>query len=129
MPHLAGPATSWRRRPLRVPRLTTPSRQTIVVPRQGPPHGQDAMNITTEGIDLETGEGSPSELLSVVIPCLNEAENIELCVTAAINAIASAKISGEVIVCDNGSIDGSAELAELAGAHVVHEPARGYGNA
>jgi Glycosyl transferase family 2 len=68
-------------------------------------------------------------LLSVVIPCLNEAENIEVCVTSALNAMASSELLGEVIVVDNGSVDGSAELAEIAGAHVVREPSRGYGNA
>jgi glycosyltransferase involved in cell wall biosynthesis len=71
----------------------------------------------------------PPHTLSVVIPCLNEAENIELCVEAALGAMARAGVSGEVIVADNGSEDGSGELAALAGARVVHEPARGYGNA
>ena len=62
-------------------------------------------------------------------PCLNEAENIELCVALALDAMARAGITGEVIVADNGSEDGSAELAERAGARVVHQPARGYGSA
>jgi len=68
-------------------------------------------------------------LLSVVIPCLNEAENIERCVNSAWQAMRGADIPGEVIVADNDSEDGSAELAELAGARVVHEPRRGYGSA
>jgi glycosyltransferase involved in cell wall biosynthesis len=68
-------------------------------------------------------------LVSVVIPCLNEAENIELCVAAALAAMERAGIAGEVIVADNDSEDGSAELAELAGARVVHESRRGYGSA
>jgi glycosyltransferase involved in cell wall biosynthesis len=68
-------------------------------------------------------------LVSVVIPCLNEAQNIEQCVTTALGAIEAAGIAGEVVVADNGSADGSAALAELAGARVVHEPRRGYGNA
>jgi glycosyltransferase involved in cell wall biosynthesis len=67
--------------------------------------------------------------LSVVIPCLNEAENIELCVSSALATMARSEIVGEVIVADNGSEDGSAELAAIAGARVVHEPLRGYGNA
>lgn len=90
-------------------------------------HG--AMNITSGGGSVETEQTVPSPQLSVVIPCLNEAENIELCVSAALSAMEHAEISGEVIVADNGSADGSAELARLAGAHVVHEPMRGYGNA
>ena len=67
--------------------------------------------------------------MSVVIPCLNEAENIEECVRLSLEAIAGAGIAGEVVVADNGSDDGSAELATAAGARVVHEPRRGYGSA
>jgi glycosyltransferase involved in cell wall biosynthesis len=68
-------------------------------------------------------------LVSVVIPCLNEAETIERCVAAARAALEQNGIHGEVVVADNGSTDGSAELAERAGARVVHEPRRGYGSA
>jgi glycosyltransferase involved in cell wall biosynthesis len=71
----------------------------------------------------------PECLISVVIPCLNEAENIERCVTTALRAIELAGVAGEVIVSDNGSDDGSAELAAATGAHVIHEPVRGYGSA
>ena len=67
--------------------------------------------------------------VSVVIPCLNEAENIVECVTSARRVMDENQISGEVIVVDNGSDDGSAELAETAGATVVREPRRGYGRA
>jgi glycosyltransferase involved in cell wall biosynthesis len=77
----------------------------------------------------DTADERSPMLLSVIIPCLNEAENIELCVSAAWKAIGEAGIAGEVIVADNGSEDGSAELAQRAGAHVVHEPRRGYGSA
>ncbi|HEY2766936.1 MAG TPA: glycosyltransferase family 2 protein [Solirubrobacteraceae bacterium] len=68
-------------------------------------------------------------LVSVVIPCLNEAENIEQCVRAALVALEGVDGAGEVVVADNGSEDGSAELAERAGARVVHERRRGYGSA
>jgi hypothetical protein len=68
-------------------------------------------------------------LVSVVIPCLNEAENIEECVGRATRVLREAGLSGEVIVADNGSDDGSPELAKQAGALVVHEPRRGYGSA
>jgi glycosyltransferase involved in cell wall biosynthesis len=68
-------------------------------------------------------------LVSVVIPCLNEEENIVAVVTQAREAIADAGITGEVVVADNNSTDRSAELAAQAGARVVHVPTRGYGAA
>src|SRR3954453_13865486 len=68
-------------------------------------------------------------LVSVVIPCLNEAENIEQCVAQARLALEENNIPGEVVVADNASEDASAELAEAAGARVIHEPRRGYGSA
>lgn len=68
-------------------------------------------------------------LVSVVIPCLNEAENIESCVAAALEAIERMGVRGEVVVADNNSEDDSARLAEQAGAHVVVERRRGYGSA
>ena len=67
--------------------------------------------------------------VSVVIPCLNEAETIEECVRRARAALDDNGIEGEVIVADNGSDDGSPELARAAGATVVDEPRRGYGSA
>jgi glycosyltransferase involved in cell wall biosynthesis len=67
--------------------------------------------------------------VSVVIPCLDEAENIERCVAAARDALETAGIHGEVLVVDNASVDDSAELARSAGARVVNEPRRGYGSA
>ena len=68
-------------------------------------------------------------LLSVVIPCLNEAANIERCVAWARTTMAEHGIDGEVVVADNDSDDDSAEIARAAGARVVHERRRGYGNA
>jgi len=68
-------------------------------------------------------------LVSVVIPCLNEAENIEVCVAAALGALRDGAIDGEVLVVDNASEDDSAALAAAAGARVVSEPRRGYGSA
>ena len=68
-------------------------------------------------------------VVSVVIPCLNEAETIAECVTRARGVLAEAGLEGEVIVVDNGSEDGSGDLARSAGAHVVEEPRRGYGSA
>jgi glycosyltransferase involved in cell wall biosynthesis len=67
--------------------------------------------------------------VSVVIPCLNEAESIEACVGAARKALDQGDYRGEVLVVDNGSTDGSGELAAAARARVIVEPRRGYGNA
>ena len=74
------------------------------------------------------GETVPP-LVSVVIPCLNEAAGIGKCVAKARKAICEMKVPGEVVVIDNGSSDGSPEIAERAGARVVHERRRGYGAA
>jgi glycosyltransferase involved in cell wall biosynthesis len=67
--------------------------------------------------------------LSIIMPCLNEAETIRPCVRSAIHALLEASISGEVIVADNGSTDGSQEIAEAEGALVVHVSEKGYGHA
>jgi glycosyltransferase involved in cell wall biosynthesis len=79
----------------------------------------------------ETPDARDAELplVSVVIPCLNEAENIESCVSAALEAIVRMGVHGEVVVADNNSEDDSARLAERAGARVVVERRRGYGSA
>ena len=67
--------------------------------------------------------------LTVVIPCLNEALTISGCVREAMDALASSGITGEVVVADNGSSDGSQDLATKAGARVVPIAIKGYGNA
>jgi glycosyltransferase involved in cell wall biosynthesis len=67
--------------------------------------------------------------ISVVMPCLNEKDTIGECITRATAALASAGLHGEVIVADNGSSDGSIEIARAGGARVVHQTARGYGAA
>jgi glycosyltransferase involved in cell wall biosynthesis len=67
--------------------------------------------------------------LSIVMPCLNEAATVGICIGKALNFLEENKISGEVIVADNGSTDGSPEIAEQAGARVIHVEERGYGAA
>jgi len=67
--------------------------------------------------------------LSVIIPCLNEAETLGACIEKAQRAIRANQIVGEVIVADNGSTDGSQEIAKKANARLVHVAARGYGSA
>ena len=83
---------------------------------------------------IGTNGGPPREapaapLVSVVIPCLDEAAAIADCVACARETLAAARLPGEVIVVDNGSTDESAQRARAAGATVVTEPLRGYGNA
>jgi glycosyltransferase involved in cell wall biosynthesis len=68
-------------------------------------------------------------VVSVIIPCLNEAAGVGKCVMKALQALRDLNLPGEVIVVDNGSSDGSPEVAERAGARVVHERRRGYGAA
>jgi hypothetical protein len=65
--------------------------------------------------------------VSVVLPCLDEVESVGACTSEALEALAAAGLSGEVIVVDNGSIDGSPEAATAAGARVIREEQRGYG--
>jgi hypothetical protein len=67
--------------------------------------------------------------LTVVMPCLNEAETVATCVRKAMGFLTASGISGEVIVADNGSTDGSQQLAADAGARVVPISEKGYGNA
>ena len=75
-----------------------------------------------------TGETRPVEV-SVVIPCLNEANSLAYCVDKARKALQEAGLSGEVVVADNGSTDGSIEIAEEHGARVIRVTQRGYGAA
>jgi Glycosyl transferase family 2 len=67
--------------------------------------------------------------VSVVLPCLDEAETVATCVCKALHSLQDLGIAGEVIVADNGSTDGSRALARDAGACVVDVPTRGYGAA
>ncbi len=77
---------------------------------------------------FETAPAGAVEV-SVVMPCLNEQESIGRCVQRALDALQRQDLAGEVIVADNGSTDGSIEIAERLGARVVHQTERGYGAA
>lgn len=70
-----------------------------------------------------------SAVVSVVLPCLNEAETVATVVSKARDSLARLGIEGEVVVADNGSTDGSQDLARSAGARVIDVPIRGYGAA
>jgi glycosyltransferase involved in cell wall biosynthesis len=78
--------------------------------------------------ELRVDSSRPVEV-SVVIPCLNEVNSLALCVDKAVNAFRKAGLFGEVVVADNGSTDGSIELAEQHGARVIRVTERGYGAA
>jgi len=67
--------------------------------------------------------------VSVVIPCLNEAETLATCIDKAFRALNEHQIDSEIIVADNGSTDGSCEIAKGLGVRVLHVKERGYGNA
>jgi hypothetical protein len=67
--------------------------------------------------------------VTVLLPCLNEAETVAVCVLAARASLAALGVDGEVLVADNGSVDDSQELAARAGARVVTAPVAGYGGA
>src|SRR5436309_2993343 len=87
----------------------------------GPPAWESRASIAS-GLDQRVE-------LSIVMPCLNEAATVGDCVKQAREALAKYAVSGEVIVADNGSTDGSRDLAAAAGARVVPVPMRGYGSA
>jgi glycosyltransferase involved in cell wall biosynthesis len=109
-----------------------PAEFTLLMRRSGVFIGADRETVSTIEQTSAAGIAPPATdtpRVSVVIPCLNEAENIQECVTRAHTVLAESGLSGEVIVADNGSDDGSPELATQAGALVVHEPRRGYGSA
>jgi len=67
--------------------------------------------------------------LTILMPCLNEAETLATCVRQAVAAIEASGVTGEVVVADNGSTDGSQEIARAEGARVVDVATRGYGAA
>jgi len=67
--------------------------------------------------------------LSIVMPCLNEAETLAICITKANNWLIQNNVIGEVVIGDNGSTDGSQKIATDLGARVINVPSKGYGSA
>lgn len=67
--------------------------------------------------------------LTILMPCLNEAETLKICIDKAHNWLKRTGTLGEVLIADNGSTDGSQEIAKASGARVIHVPIKGYGSA
>ena len=82
--------------------------------------------VLTQGASLTD---SAMHELSVVMPCLNESETLATCIRKARTALTTHGIDGEILIADNGSTDGSQEIAAREGARVVDVPVRGYGAA
>ena len=85
--------------------------------------------LTSERVQSARTDMSQGLEVSVVIPCLNEANSLAYCVDKAVKAFRAAGLSGEVVVADNGSTDGSIQIAEQHGARVIRVAERGYGAA
>ncbi len=85
--------------------------------------------LASEGSQFARTEMSLGVEVSVVIPCLNEANSLAYCVDKAMKAFQAAGLTGEVVVADNGSTDGSIQIAEEHGARVIRVTERGYGAA
>ncbi len=85
--------------------------------------------VTVEPTPTETQVPAGQLELSVVMPCLNEADTLAICINKAHRAMKEQGIHGEIVVADNGSTDGSIEIAQELGARVVHVKEKGYGNA
>ncbi len=89
----------------------------------------DPDSIWAARFDHRAGGDVSSLELSVVMPCLNEAETLGTCIEKAQRALRDLAITGEIVVADNGSTDGSQAIAARLGARVVHVQPRGYGSA
>jgi hypothetical protein len=88
----------------------------------------DTRSILQRAPDHDVAD-DPHPVVTVVMPCLNEARTVATCVAKARGWFARRGLAGEVVVADNGSSDGSREIAAAAGARVVRVDARGYGSA
>src|SRR6059058_4532299 len=84
--------------------------------------------MTSDASNRKDSVGEPIEL-TIVMPCLNEAETLAVCIQKARLGLERARVRGEILIADNGSTDGSIEIAEKAGARVARVTEKGYGSA
>jgi len=78
---------------------------------------------------LQTAPSRPSCELTILMPCLNEAETLAVCIAKAQRFLQTQQLDGEVLIADNGSTDGSQQIAQASGARVCAVPEKGYGSA
>ena len=90
--------------------------------------GGNPVHAALAGVEKSLAEAGPIEL-SILMPCLNEAETLGICIDKAKAFLWRTGIHGEVVIADNGSDDGSQAIARARGARVVAVPSRGYGAA
>src|SRR5262249_43874895 len=84
--------------------------------------------LIASGESAVVDSGRPIEV-TVVMPCLNEARTLGRCIDKAMHSLDEMDVAGEVVVADNGSTDGSPEIARAHGARIIHVERKGYGSA
>jgi glycosyltransferase involved in cell wall biosynthesis len=89
---------------------------------------QTLRHVSDQNSSRDNNDGEEVEL-TILMPCLNEAETLAICINKARDFLSRSGIRGEVLIADNGSTDGSIEIATQAGARVAHVTSRGYGAA
>ncbi|MGF7237319.1 MAG: glycosyltransferase family 2 protein [Frankia sp.] len=128
---IAGATSAVRHRTQRTPLTTAPvgSGSTVVPGQSVGGRGPGAAYVSRGSDGPGAALGGGAIVVSVVMPCLDEAGSVGICVRKALDGLSQAGLVGEVLVVDNGSTDGSVAVATAAGARVILEPRRGYGSA
>src|SRR6266404_4326385 len=109
--------------------LTTNSSQTLSASPAAAVHISTGRLARTDALINDDDRSVSAPEVTVLMPCLNEAETLATCVRKALASLESLGIAGEVLIADNGSTDGSQEIATSLGARVVQVERKGYGNA
>jgi hypothetical protein len=109
--------------------MNTPSAETASTDNAATeqPEHTTATIVTSETYRGHCADNGPE--LTILMPCLNEAETIETCIRKARSFLDDHQVNGEILIADNGSTDRSVAIAERCGARVVHVPHKGYGHA